>query len=68
VDIRLAKKFKFPHEGMMPNFTADFFNVFNFADFQFIRSTPSPNVPTDKYGAGVNTAGAVTRPTQGSGC
>ncbi len=59
VDLRLAKKFKLPREGMSLNFTADFFNVFNFANIQFIGSTPSPNIPTDVYGPGVNTAGAV---------
>ena len=59
VDLRLAKKFKLPREGMSLNFTADFFNLFNFADILFIGSTPSPFTPTDVYGAGVNNAGAV---------
>ena len=59
VDMRLTKKFKLPRESASLNFTADFFNVFNFADILFIGSTPNPFVPTDVYGAGVNNAGAV---------
>ncbi len=65
VDLRLAKKFKLPREGMSLNFTADFLNVFNFADIQFIGSTPDPRVPTDVYGPGINTAGAVVPANSG---
>ncbi len=65
VDMRLTKKFKLPREGMSLNFTADFFNVFNFADILFIGSTPSPFIPTDVYGAGVNNAGAVIPASSG---
>ena len=59
VDVRLAKKFKLPRESASLNFTADFFNIFNFADILFIPGTPDPFTSTDVYGAGVNNAGAV---------
>ncbi len=47
-------------EGMRLDITADFFNIFNFDNIQFIGGTPTPFTSTDVYGAGVSSAtGAV---------
>jgi hypothetical protein len=62
VDLRVAKKFKLPREGMSLNFTADFFNVFDFADILFISSTPDFRIPTDVYGAGVSSSTGMPIP------
>jgi hypothetical protein len=63
VDLRFAKKFRLPREGMVLSFTADFFNMFNFANIVFVSGTPSPFNSLDTYGAGVSPAtGAVLPP------
>ncbi len=53
-------------EGMRLDITADFFNIFNFDNIQFISGTPSPFTSTDVFGAGVSSAtGAVLDPNSG---
>jgi hypothetical protein len=49
-------------EGMRLDITADFFNIFNFADIQFISSTPSPFTSTDVFGLGVDKSGTPLLP------
>jgi hypothetical protein len=45
---------------MKLSITADFFNMFNFANIVFVSGTPSPFNSLDTYGAGVSPAtGAV---------
>jgi hypothetical protein len=62
VDMRVAKKFKLPHEGMHLDITADFFNLFNFDNVVFVGGTPSPFNPLDTYGVGVNPDGTTRDP------
>lgn len=58
VDLRVAKDFRITERKRL-KVTADFFNLFNFADVVYISGTPTPFNPLDVYGAGVNAAGAV---------
>jgi len=59
VDMRVAKKFRLPREGMHLDITADFFNLFNFNNVVFVGGTPSTGNATEVYGLGVNAAGAI---------
>jgi hypothetical protein len=54
VDMRVAKKFKLPREGMHLDITADFFNLFNFDNVVFVGGTPFTGNATEVFGAGVN--------------
>jgi hypothetical protein len=62
VDMRVEKKFRLPKESMNVLLTAEFFNLFNFANIVYVGSTPSPSNPQDTYGLGVNAAGTVLTP------
>jgi hypothetical protein len=59
VDLRVEKKFPLFSERRSILLTADFFNLFNFANIVYVGSTPSPSNPQDAYGLGINAAGAV---------
>src|SRR5262249_16316720 len=66
VDLRLAKKFRLPRERMLLSFTADFFNIFNFANIVYVSGTPSPFNSLDTYGPGISSStGAVLSANSG---
>jgi hypothetical protein len=63
VDLRVAKKFRLPREGMQLWITADFFNLFNFKNIVFTGGSNGFSGPNREYGPGVIT---VCDPTTGA--
>ncbi|HWQ03441.1 MAG TPA: hypothetical protein VNL38_03080, partial [Candidatus Nitrosotenuis sp.] len=57
VDLRAAKKFNLPREGMYINVTVDFFNLFNFDNVTLL-----PTGTRRTYGVGISSSGASVAP------
>ena len=55
-DVRLAKRFNLPREGMRVDITLDIFNIFNFDNITYGSFNRT-------YGVGVNAAGALVAPS-----
>jgi len=59
VDMRIAKKFKLPREGMSLAITADFFNLFNFDNVTITGGSSGLSGFNRNYGVGVNRDGTI---------